>query len=240
MTSFSEFDRSFQEARGRASPNPGPKRLNGRTENKSASKNQFSAFDSTGVALSDFQAFMPMHTYIYTPSREMWPASSVNARLPPISLPSGKNISPGLWLDRHRPVEQMTWAPGLPMLICNRLISEGGWIERNGVTCTLPAAHHQTRRSERGRSLAHSCAQSLPRRCPAHHKVACPPGAATCRKGEPRPGARRQAGNWQRHIARAGEASDWSMELLGSFTAASAWQIQWFSEVRNPSGQRGA
>jgi hypothetical protein len=49
MTSFSEFDRSFQEARGRASPNPGPKRLNGRTENKSASKNQFSAFVTTAT-----------------------------------------------------------------------------------------------------------------------------------------------------------------------------------------------
>jgi hypothetical protein len=40
-----------------------------------------------------------------------------------------------LWLDQRRPVEQMTWAPGEPMLIANRLISEGGWIERPGVTC---------------------------------------------------------------------------------------------------------
>jgi hypothetical protein len=39
------------------------------------------------------------------------------------------------WLDKNRPVEQMTWAPGLPMLVCDRLISDGGWIERNGVTC---------------------------------------------------------------------------------------------------------
>ena len=34
------------------------------------------------------------------------------------------------WLDRNQPVEQMTWAPGEPMLIRDRLISEGGWIER--------------------------------------------------------------------------------------------------------------
>jgi hypothetical protein len=27
------------------------------------------------------------------------------------------------------------WAPGLPMLIRDRLVSEGGWIERSGVTC---------------------------------------------------------------------------------------------------------
>ena len=35
----------------------------------------------------------------------------------------------------NRPVEQMTWAPGLPMIIRDRLISGGGWIERKGVSC---------------------------------------------------------------------------------------------------------
>jgi hypothetical protein len=39
------------------------------------------------------------------------------------------------WLDQKKPVEQMTWAPGLPMLIPDRLVSDGGWIERNKVTC---------------------------------------------------------------------------------------------------------
>ena len=29
----------------------------------------------------------------------------------------------------------MTWAPGLPLLIADRLIAEGGWIERRGVAC---------------------------------------------------------------------------------------------------------
>jgi hypothetical protein len=40
-----------------------------------------------------------------------------------------------MWLDQNRSVEQMTWAPGLPMLVHDRLISDGGWIEQNGVTC---------------------------------------------------------------------------------------------------------
>jgi hypothetical protein len=88
------------------------------------------ASDSEGIALDDFHAYMPSHSYIFAPSREMWPATSVNARL---VLPDGKKAS--AWLDQHRPVEQMTWAPGLPMLVRGRLISEGGWIERNGVTC---------------------------------------------------------------------------------------------------------
>ena len=76
---------------------------------------------------------MPMHQYIFANSRELWPASSVNARLPPVTVGS-KPISASAWIDQNRPVEQMTWAPGEPMLITNRLISEGGWIERAGCT----------------------------------------------------------------------------------------------------------
>ena len=36
------------------------------------------------------------------------------------------------WLDQHRPVEQMVWAPGQTQVVCDRLISEGGWIRRPG------------------------------------------------------------------------------------------------------------
>jgi hypothetical protein len=88
-----------------------------------------------GVSLEDFHALMPMHSYIFTPSREMWPASSVNARIPPIPIGDGKTMPANAWLDRNKPVEQMTWAPGLPMLVRDRLIAEGGWIERDGVSC---------------------------------------------------------------------------------------------------------
>jgi hypothetical protein len=89
---------------------------------------------ANGVSLNDFYAYMPTHSYIFAPSREMWPASSVNSRISPIA--DGKKTLPAnAWLDQHRPVEQMTWAPGLPMLIHNQLISDGGWISRNGVRC---------------------------------------------------------------------------------------------------------
>jgi hypothetical protein len=33
------------------------------------------------VALEDFYAYMPMHAYIFAPPRQLWPASSINARL---------------------------------------------------------------------------------------------------------------------------------------------------------------
>ena len=87
-----------------------------------------------GVSLDDFHAYMPQHSYIFAPSRDLWPASSVNARVPPIIGPDGKPIPAAKWLDTHAAVEQMTWAPGLPMLIEDKLISDGGWIERPGCT----------------------------------------------------------------------------------------------------------
>jgi hypothetical protein len=105
------------------------------------------AESGTGVGRSDFVAYMPQHNYIFTPTREAWPASSVNARLRPVILldnagnpllnDEGKEIRipANAWLDKNQPVEQATWAPGLPMMIRDRLIAEGGWIEREGVTC---------------------------------------------------------------------------------------------------------
>lgn len=85
------------------------------------------------LRLEDFVAYMPMHKYVFLPTRDLWPASSVNARIPPVK-PAGtdKHIPANKWLDHSRPVEQLTWAPGEPMLIEGRLISEGGWIARTG------------------------------------------------------------------------------------------------------------
>jgi hypothetical protein len=97
-----------------------------------------------GVQLEDFHAFMPSHNYIFAPSGESWPSSSVNSRLRPVQLFDAdgrpeldddgepKYVPANRWLDEHRPVEQMTWAPGFAKVIADRLISEGGWIDRTG------------------------------------------------------------------------------------------------------------
>ena len=47
--------------------------------------------------------------------------------------PDGKPIKAATWLDANAAVEQMTWAPGEPMLVKNRLVSDGGWIEKPGL-----------------------------------------------------------------------------------------------------------
>ena len=49
------------------------------------------------IRLEDFYAYMPMHSYIFTPTRETWPASSVNAR-----LPMQDKITASQWLDANR------------------------------------------------------------------------------------------------------------------------------------------
>jgi phage/plasmid primase-like uncharacterized protein len=93
-----------------------------------------SATDASSISLEDFYAYMPGHCYIYVPTREMWPAASVKARLPTVKEAQGKPISAAAWLDQHRPVEQMTWHPGSAMVIPDKLVSDGGWIERPGVS----------------------------------------------------------------------------------------------------------
>ena len=98
------------------------------------------------ISRDDFYAHMVSHKYIYAPARTLWPAASVNARLPmvtitdaneqPVVNDKGKPVTmaPAGWLDEHRPVEQMTWAPGSPLIIRDRLILDGGWIEHRGAS----------------------------------------------------------------------------------------------------------
>lgn len=92
-----------------------------------------------GIVLDDFVSHAPSRTYFFLPCREPWPGASVNSRLPKVEVTTAagevKEIAPTAWLDVHRSVEQMTWAPGEPMLIADKLfVAAGGWVARAGVT----------------------------------------------------------------------------------------------------------
>lgn len=111
----------------------------------------------TRIKVADFQAFLPEHKYIYIPTRDLWSSVAVNSQLAPVPLldkygrqllgPSTKNkagdevsgepefMTANVWLDKHQSVEQVTWAPGLPMLIRDRLIQDGGWFDHPGASC---------------------------------------------------------------------------------------------------------
>jgi hypothetical protein len=78
------------------------------------------------VRLDDFVAFSPEHSYIYKVTGDHWPAASVNARIKAIKE-GDRLIKASEWLDKHAAVEQMTWMPGEPQIIKDRLIAlEGG------------------------------------------------------------------------------------------------------------------
>ncbi|TIQ46734.1 primase-helicase family protein [Mesorhizobium sp.] len=91
--------------------------------------------DADGRALSvdDFVANMSLHNYIYLPTREPWPAASVNARVPSIEE-NGTDVVASEWLDRNKPVEQMTWMPGEPELIRGLHYVDGGRVFKKGAT----------------------------------------------------------------------------------------------------------
>jgi Family of unknown function (DUF5906) len=94
----------------------------------------------------DFVAFLPAHNYVFLPTREVWTSGGVDARLPRVPLfnkdgtpkldAKGKHqtIPASMWIDENQPIEQMTWAPGHDMLVRNRLVVVGGWIDRQDTT----------------------------------------------------------------------------------------------------------
>ena len=93
----------------------------------------------SGVTMDDFHAYMPMHTYIYAPTRELWPAGSVNARVRPVQVGvdekgNPKFLAASAWLDAHRPVRANDMGAGAAELVRDALISDGGWIPRDGTT----------------------------------------------------------------------------------------------------------
>jgi Family of unknown function (DUF5906) len=130
-----------------AKPTPAktkPKKTNGRAR---PDENVVYLEPKPDLKPSDFVAYMPMHNYIFKPTRETWPGSSVNARIPPVALfkkdgtpilndkGKQKTLPASDWLDKNAAVEQATWAPGKPMLIPGKIISDGGWID--APDCTL-------------------------------------------------------------------------------------------------------
>ena len=135
MPTFAEeFDGKFRDAHERVSQRPNHQKLHERTTDPSA------LASSKEVSIDDFHAYMPMHAYIFIPTGELWPASSIDSRLPRQRLVGGnglligesKTVKASRWLDKYKPIEQMTWAPGEPKIIDGRIVSEGGWIERPG------------------------------------------------------------------------------------------------------------
>lgn len=91
------------------------------------------AWRKHAVVLEDFYAYMPQHAYLFVPTREIWPAASVNGRIDPLII-GDKKIRPSDWLDANRAVEQMVWHPAEPMLVLDKVMQVSGWARHNGAT----------------------------------------------------------------------------------------------------------
>lgn len=93
----------------------------------------FQPLETGCIGLGDFYAHMPSHSYLFVPTRELWPATSLNGRLPAVQAGKAK-LRPSDWLDRNRPIEQMTWHPAEDMLIHDRVMQVSGWAAHEGAT----------------------------------------------------------------------------------------------------------
>ena len=186
-----------------------------------------------GVALADFRAYLPDHSYIFTPTGAFWSIAGVNA-----CLGRGANKQ----IDRNQPVHHLTWAPGHPMLIENQLVVDGGWIERNGVTTfnlyrppTLK--HGDASKAGPWIELVHKVYPKDAERLITYlaHRVQRPE-----REDQPWSGAGRRAGHRQGHHPRTREARRRSVEFQRDLAATDTGTFQRLPAVGHHAHQRGA
>jgi Family of unknown function (DUF5906) len=77
--------------------------------------------------IEDFYAYPEQNACIYTPNSSIWPAAYVDKRMP---LVQGMKASK--WLAQNRETQQITWAPGQPQIIKDKLAMNGGWKAHQG------------------------------------------------------------------------------------------------------------
>jgi hypothetical protein len=92
----------------------------------SGQKTETDAEDGTRqpVSREEFFFISPQNNFVWEPSREFWVAAAIDKRL-------GRKTS--TWIAKNRPVDQITWAPGEPSIILDKIVVEHtGWMERPG------------------------------------------------------------------------------------------------------------
>ena len=153
--------------------------------------------------VDDFFAYLPEHKYIFVPTRSIWVEKSVKASVAPVVIgidDDGEEIrQPATaWLDTHKPVHQMTWAPGLPEIIEGRVLDQGGWNERPDLRASTTTGHLPSRWEIPTRQPGGSSTPTtLPGGDRPHHRLAGAPSAVSARKDQPRAGARWRVKGWQ-------------------------------------------
>jgi hypothetical protein len=88
--------------------------------------------ESKGHHVEDLVAYLPQRKYIFRPTGALWPPKSVDSSMPCID---GSKATLTQWLDQNQCVEQMTWHPGEEEFIRDKLVVEGGWIDKPEACC---------------------------------------------------------------------------------------------------------
>ena len=70
------------------------------------------------ISINDFYAYLPKHKYLFIPTGDLWPASSVNARLAIVvehndASQVTSRLTPTEWLDRNRAVVSLQQAQAI-------------------------------------------------------------------------------------------------------------------------------
>ena len=60
---------------------------------------------------------------MFVPTRKLWPAATINSIL-------GEGGAADL--DRLKPVHEMAWCPGKEMIVRDKVVFEGGWLDKPG------------------------------------------------------------------------------------------------------------
>ncbi len=193
------------------------------------------------VALSDFWAYMPTHQCIFVPTREMWPAGSVDKPISDWPQSFGRKVHRPECLDRLGP-------PRRPNYVAARRRSD----PFATASCRCPAGC-RTRAPSFSTCTARRLASTATRRrqdrgsttpisfIPTTRNTSfagCSSYSARRRKGQSRACAGRHAGHRQGHLARARGGWGGAVELAGDQSHPNARPFQRLDEGRRCPCQR--
>ena len=194
-----------------------------------------------GVTIDDFYAYMPSHCTSSCRPARCGRRASVNARLPkvPVKKKDGtrrgrgrqaaKHVKPSVWLDRHRPVEQMTWAPGEPLTIDGQADRRGRLVRAAGDDDVQPVSPAAAcgRATLPTRSAGSNWCSGSTLTMPTHIiALLRAPHPAAGRQDQPRAHTRRRSRHRQGHPARAAQARRRPWNFTRGLAAGHHGQLQ--------------
>jgi hypothetical protein len=105
----------------------------------------FNKKGAEGTHLCDFFAYGPQNKCMHVMTRKLWSKETINECLPKVAIVTRNGklkvnaagspilIKPASWLMQNRLITDITWVPGLPMLIYDKVVINGvGWIDAPG------------------------------------------------------------------------------------------------------------